>query len=75
MCKPLFNSEVSSESNMNDECRVLNRRGAHQLTYGACEQVQGAFIINTAVCTIHVNSNGTCTFEADCEPVPRCHQG
>lgn len=58
----------------NNESRVLNRMGARQLTFGECEQVQGSFIIHTAVCTIHVNPNGTCTFEGDCEPVPRCQQ-
>lgn len=58
----------------NDERRVLCRRSARELTLGECEQVQGAFIIHTAVCTIHVNPNGTCTFEGDCEPVPRCTQ-
>jgi hypothetical protein len=57
---------------LNDERRVLSRRSARELTFGECEQVHGAFIIHTAVCTIKVQPNGSCTFEGDCEPPPGC---
>jgi hypothetical protein len=55
----------------NAERRVLNRMGARELTNHECEQVQGA-IIRTGLCSIHLNSNGTCSIDGDCEPPPAC---
>ncbi len=50
----------------NDERRVLNRLGARELTARECEQVSGALIIRTGVCTIDPK---TCAMDGDC-PVP-----
>lgn len=48
-----------------DERRVLNRQGARQLTEKECEQVSGALIIRTGVCTV----DPQCNMDGDC-PVP-----
>lgn len=38
---------------------ALGRIGARLLPTLECEQVQGAFVVHPAACTIHVNRSGT----------------